>query len=357
MDVVLINSPENIFYLTGYQTLGYYYKVQTCIVSLDSDPILLVRHLEQDNVYVHSWIEKHIVYHDHEDPMAVTKKTLVAAGFEKKNIGVEKVSWFLTVRDLERLQAIMPEAKFKDCSGTVEAGRMIKSPQEIAYIKQAARATEKAMHAGIAATAAGVSEKDVAGEVWKALVHHGSTYPGIPPFITSGARTFVPHATWSGRKIKENDTLYYEIGACVQRYSAPMARCGVVGEPTDEIAGMAEACISALDRAIEAIKPGTTSDEVNNTCKEALAEGGWGSVHLHRAGYSIGICFPPSWLEGHILSLQAGDPTVLQSGMVFHVVPALVVSGVAGVVISDTVLVTDKGGEALTNFARKLFIR
>lgn len=356
VDIFLTHTPENIFYLTGYFTPGYY-KYQTCIVPLDREPIMLTRHFEQPNVYHLSWIEESIVYDDIEDHVALTRKALVEAGCEKKRIGVEKDSWFLTPRDLERLVEVMPEATFKDCSGIVESARLIKSPQEIAYIEQAARTTEKAMQAGIDAVVEGATEDEIAGEVWRAMVAAGSEWPGLAPFVTTGPRTALPHGTWAGRVVEKGDVFGFEISGCVHRYSAPMFRCGVLGEPTKQVASMGEATKFALEETIKVMKPGVTSHEVNKACQEAMEEAGWGGVHLHRSAYSVGICFPPDWGEGQIMSLQDGDPTPLQAGMVFHVIPTLLVEGVAGIATTDTVLVTEQGGKALTDFERKLAIK
>ena len=228
VDVFLTHTPENIFYLTGYFTPGYY-KYQTCIVPLDRDPTMVTRHFEQPNVFHHSWIENSVTYDDTVDHVAVTKEALVAAGCETRRIGVEQDSWFLTARDLNRLNVMMSQAEFQDCSGTVESARLIKSPQEVGYIEQAALTTEKAMQAGIDAVVEGATEDEIAGEVWRAMVAAGSTWPGLAPFVTTGPRTALPHATWAGRMVQQGDVFGFEISGCVQRYSAPMFRCGVLG--------------------------------------------------------------------------------------------------------------------------------
>lgn len=356
VDVFLTHTPENIYHLTGYFTPGYY-KYQTCIIALDGDPLMVTRRFEQPNVHNLSWIEKSTTYDDADDHVDVTRRALMDAGYGKKRIGVEKDSWFLTVKDLERLVAMMSDASFKDCSGTVESVRLLKSPQEIEYIEQAARTTEKAMQAGIHAVVAGATEDEIAAEVWRAMIAAGSEWPGLPPFVTTGPRTALPHATWSGRVVETGDVFGFEISGCVHRYSAPMFRCGVLGEPTEQVASMAHAAKLALEATIGAMKPGITSHQVNKVCSEALAEAGWGGVHLHRSGYSVGVCFPPDWGEGHIMSILDGDPTPLQAGMVFHIIPTLLLPGEAGISITDTVLVTEQGARALTSFDRDLAIK
>lgn len=355
IEVLISHTPENICYLTGYYTPGYY-KYQCCIVPLDRDPIMLVRGFEKMNVYHLSWVDEAFGYDDTEDHVELTKQILVDKGYANAHIGVEKDSWFFTIQDFEKLISSMPDATFVDGSMTIEPVRLVKSPAEIEMIKRAARAVEAAMQAGIDAIEVGSNEDIVAGEIWKALVSNGSTWPGLAPFVSVGTHTAWPHATWAGRRIEKRDVFAFELGGCVKRYSAAMFRCGVVEEPTQQVASMAEACAYALDETIKAMKVGAISHDINEVCKQALEDAGWGGIHEHRAGYSIGIAFPPDWGEGHIMSLQAHDPRPLEAGMVFHVIPTLLIEGVAGIACTDTVLVTETGGVPLTNFDRKLHI-
>jgi len=85
-----------------------------------------------------------------------------------------------------------------------------------------------------------------------------------------------------------------------------------------------------------------------------IDEAGYTDNFRKRAGYSVGVSFPPDWGEGHIVSLSTGDRTLLAPGMVFHIPPALRRYGVHGVGVSETVLVTRDGSECLTDFTQEL---
>jgi Xaa-Pro dipeptidase len=354
IDALLSHTPENICYLSGYHTAGYF-KYQCCVVPLEAAPFLVVREFELRNALAFSWLDHQFIYRDTESPVALTRRALEQAGLGAKTLAVEKDSWFLTIRDFEQLRDSMSEARFVDGSGLVEQGRVVKSPREIEHMRQAARPTERAMAAAVAAARSGATEDDLAGEAWRALVH-GSEYPAYAPFVCSGPRTYMPHATWAGRRLEPGDAVFLEIGGSVQRYGAAMLRCGFVGEPPDQVLKMGEACQTALEETMKAMKPGVASQAVHATCQRALEAAGFGGYHRHRTGYSMGIGFPPDWGEGHIKSLAADDPEPLQSGMVFHVIPSLPIEGVAGIALGETVLVTDGGGEALTRFDRRLFV-
>ena len=78
-------------------------------------------------------------------------------------------------------------------------------------------------------------------------------------------------------------------------------------------------------------------------------------VQWTRAGYSIGIAFTPDWGEGHILSLQPDEDTLLEENMVFHLIPWIQIPEKAGVGMSETVKVTKDGAVFLVNIDQKIF--
>jgi Xaa-Pro dipeptidase len=107
-----------------------------------------------------------------------------------------------------------------------------------------------------------------------------------------------------------------------------------------------------VDTVVGAIKPGITSHAVDEAATAAARDAGRGITK--RAGYSIGLNFPPDWGEGLFLDLKKDDPTVLRPGMTFHIPQSMRIDGEAPIATSETVLVTDTGCEVLTHFRRGL---
>ena len=183
--MLLVTTPENLYYLSGYQTPGYYW-YQTLIVLPGREPVLITRLNESSNIEPLSWVEDSRPYGDADDWIAKTKETLEDLGVAGKRIGIEKKSWFITIDNLERLTAAMPSATIVDGSNLVEEGRVVKSPQEVTYIRQAARAAEAGILAGIEASEVGATENDVAAEIHRAQIRAGSEYTGLPIFVQAG---------------------------------------------------------------------------------------------------------------------------------------------------------------------------
>ena len=132
----------------------------------------------------------------------------------------------------------------------------------------------------------------MAAEVCRALIANGSSYFCTQPYVTSGPRTGITHATWSGRRIQRNELVYFEISANVKRYSAALKRPIFMGKPSDQAKRMSDGAIAGLNAAIEFMRPGVTSGEVDRVTREAVAKAGCAQYFTHRTAYSIGLGFP-----------------------------------------------------------------
>ncbi len=357
IDACLISIPENIYYLTGFTSTGYY-MYQTLILPAEGDPMFVTYLEEKINVIRRSWMERYMTYSVIEDPIDVTFRAVREMGLEEKVLAIEESGFFFPIRTYKQLVAQLPNARWVDGSGVVEQVRLIKSDAEIGYIRQGAKAAMEGMKAAIAAIERGKTENDLAAEVYGATLRHGSEYPGSPPYVVSGERSGLPHGTWEGRVLRDGDIIFLEHSGCIKRYSAAMMRTCFLGKPPDVVRRTADIILEGIQKAIETIRPGVTSGEVDAACRETILGAGFND-YTHETGYSIGVCYPPGWNESHIMNLHPGDETVLVPNMVFHLVPSLIIPEMNGHVgFSDTVVVTETGREVLTNteVERRLYV-
>jgi len=356
VDAFLSFTPENLYYITGHDTPGYYF-YQACIVTATELPINVLRRIETTNTIWRSWSRRAVSYEDRQDPVEATLAILDQIGISSKRVGLEAESFFITPKRYAALRAGIEKRGGQVVEAQlVEPLRLIKSQEELLYIRRAARIVEKAMSAAITASGEGVSEDVIAGATWNTLASEGGEYAGLPPFVTSGPRSSLCHATWGGRHLERGDVIALELPGVTKRYVAPLFRCGTVGPASDAIRKLAEACTLALEAAIAAIRPGATSGQVHAACRRSFEKTGFADLHGHRTGYSVGINYPPDWGEGQIMSLWADDERPLAEGMTFHLVPGVIIPSKYIVNISETVLVTESGCEAITQFPRELFV-
>jgi Xaa-Pro dipeptidase len=353
LDLLLVTGPENIYYLTGYRTTGYYV-YQALVVPLTGEPQFVVRRLEFTNVMSLSWLKGGYAVGDTESYFEATARCVEKLGGARSRIGFDDQGFFLPAAILDGLRNRLKSATFVPASAVVETCRMIKSPKEIEYIRKAAGTAVKGLEAGLKAVKPGRTENEVAGAVYDAMVSAGSEYVSSQPYVVTGPRSALGHATFERGKIRKGHLVFFEIGGCWFRYGGAIMRTASVGKPSAEVKRAADAVLGALDAILNAIRPGVTSGQVDRAGRSVVERAGLGKHWLHRTGYSIGCGFPPGWGEGHIMDLKPNDPRKLQAGMTFHIVPMVNLPGIGAVGFSETFAVGKTGVQVLTKAARRM---
>jgi len=354
LDLFLTSGPENIFYLTGQQTPGYY-TFQCLGVPVSGAPFHVLRGLETMNAKANTYLADISGYPDDANPAHALAEVLTERGFAGKRVAIDQNAWFLTVNLYQRLVAEF--GPLLDGSGLVEALRRVKSPVELEQIARAGEANDAGMRAGLAAVRAGASENDVAAAIMHAAIGAGGEYVGMEPFVTSGPRSGIPHTTWRRRRIEPGDIVILETSACYNRYHAALYRTVAIGHVPDRARDMYKVCQEGLDAALAELRPGRTCADVHGACQAVIDRHGYTAGYRKRTGYSIGISFAPDWGEGNILSLYRGVDVVLEPGMVFHVPITLREYARFTVAVSETVMVTPDGPRTLSAISRDLVER
>jgi Xaa-Pro dipeptidase len=351
LDLLLLSGPENIFYLIGQQTPGYY-TFQCLCVPASGEPFHVLRGLEAMNARLNTHLDDIIGYADDEHPATALAAVLKQRGWHGKRVGIDQNGWFLTVNLYNRLVAEL--GPLLDASSLVEPLRRVKSHLEIEQMEKAGRANDEGMRAGVAATRGGASENDIAAAIMAASIRAGGEYVGMEPFVTSGPRSGIPHTTWRRRRIEPGDVAVLETAACYNRYHAALFRTVAIGAVPQLALDMYKVCAEGLEVAIEKLRPGNSCADVHNAVQAVIDRHGYTAGYRKRTGYSMGISFAPDWGEGSILSLFRGVDVPLEPGMVFHVPITLREYNKFTVAVSETVMVTDKAARTFSAIDRSL---
>lgn len=357
LDAVVITDPENIMYLTDYQTTGYSF-FQALVVPLDAEPFMITRAMEESNIIARTWVERTRPYPDTGDAIQMLVDALREFGLANKRIGYERNSYFFPAYQQDCIHTTLTEGKLLDCFGIVEQGRIRKSAVEIELMRKAAVATEAGMQAGIDACVAGATENEIGAAISAAMFRAGGEPPAVMPYVTSGPRTMIGHATWEGRTVQPGEHVFLEVGGCYRRYHTAMMRTVVLGELSESMYKAQERMKLALHKMHNYIQPGMTVSDVDNMIRNIISQNDVGARLITRSGYSIGIAFPPSWDEGYIVSLKQGESAILEEGMTFHVIPWMWgVDGDKTCGISDTIYITSEGCESFFTMEQNFTVK
>jgi Xaa-Pro aminopeptidase len=355
LDLLLVFTPENVSYLTGYETIGYS-SFLCLLVPREGTPRMIVREMELDVAHATTWLSEFATVSDTQDPIEIASGIVAELARSGAAVGVEETSPFVSARTWRGVVDSLTRigAQPVDGSGLVEPVRRVKSDEELVLIREACDLAVAGMDAAVNAVQSGVTENQVASVAFTAMVDGGSDFLSGGPIVTSGVRGSIAHTTFGNRTILDGDAVLVELGGCRRRYGGALMRTVGVGGGGDRFSELATVLDEALDAAIAAIAPGRTCGSVDAACRTHIEGAGLGRWFRKRTGYSMGVAFAPDWGEGHIASMRDGDDMVLEPGMAFHLPPAVRLPGETVYGVSETIVVTANGCDVLTDFPRRL---
>jgi len=348
IDCLVVTTEENIAYLTGYRGPG------ALIVPKNDRPLLLVPLLEayRASDIVKGEIEI-IAYTEYSFPPSTygtIRKgrfrevlTSLINEFNMKKVGVDLKS---AKHDLVNYIREHINASIIDISTEIESARMIKSVEEIEFIRNAVRIAEKGLKKCVESLREGMSEIDLVRIAEYGMREAGAEGYAFPTIVASGPNAAYPHATPTRRRIKRNEPIIVDLGALFKNYCSDLTRTLFVGNIPNDIKKVLEAVIEAQEEAIDCIEPGIRACDVDEKARKILTKYGLDKHYIHSTGHGIGI-------EVHESpTLNVSDTTILKEGMVITVEPGVYIWRRYGIRIEDDVLVTKSGREVLSSFAK-----
>jgi len=365
IDLLISQDTNNMNYLTGYDAWSFYY-AQCVIVHVNAEePLCFVRAQDAGGAYIKTYLkDENIIVYDEKyihvwpiHPYDRLIEIIKERKWDKLSIGVEMDSHYFTAYSYEKLKNGLLNAKIQDCERLVNWVRLVKSDEEIKFMKIASQITQLGMKTAFESINPGVRQCDAVAKIYSTLIsgtkEHGGDYSSIVPLIPTGKGTSASHLSWTDDKFVEGEASIIEISGVYKKYHCPMARTVLLGKPDQKKIDTMKRTREALQAGIDVTKPGNTADDVAQAFWKVLDK--YGIEKKSRTGYSIGIGYPPDWGE-HTLNIQKGDKTVLQKNVCFHMI-AVMQFGEWGVESSESIRVSENGAENFYKFPDDLHIK
>ncbi|RBI72700.1 aminopeptidase P family protein [Roseovarius sp. TE539] len=345
IDIALVSSPENIFYLVGLDHWGYF-APHLLIVPAQGDPVLVTRQMEQ--VAIRKMV-RNADFLGHSDSETAADLAVRHLGGRCANmvLGLESWSSGLSHGMGMALRGGLVVQDWQDITGMLDAMRLVKSDEEQVYMRRAAKAADAGTQAAIAAIHDGALEADVAAECQSAMIRAGGTPPGFGPFLRPADRMEEEHTSWGEGAHQE--AVFLELAGCVARYNAPMGRLVHIGRISANDAQAADLSLRAFEAARAALRPGVRARDVYDGWQSVVDAAGIPEYRRHHCGYLVGIGFPPSWTGGpRVTGLRHDSDLIMKPGMTFHLMSWFTGTGRGNFFVSNTVLLGEESAELLT---------
>ncbi|MBZ7924277.1 M24 family metallopeptidase [Ensifer adhaerens] len=364
IDVVVSQDPANMCWLTGYDGWSFYVP-QCVLVHVDEElPIWFGRAQDEKSAILTTGLpsrnivpfSEYLVQNPDGHPYDELAQLIRERGWSRARIGVEMDAHFYTARCHEHLVRGLPGAAFCNNRDLVNWARLIKSDAEMVLIREAGVICSHAMERAISKMRPGVPQNEVIAELYHAQIKGvdglGGDYAAICPLMPVGEGTATPHLTWTEDPLPDTGLAILEIAGVRRRYHAALTRTVHFGKPPQIYLDVAKAIVDGVDAGLDAARSGNSAEQVEAAWQNVLRSRGFKKES--RVGYPVGLAYPPDWGE-RTVSLRPGDKTELQPGMCFHFM-AGVWLGDFGLAISESFVVTDKGGEKLCSSPRELIV-
>ena len=350
LDAILMFRQESMYWLTGYDTFGYVF-FQTLVLDQKGNIVLLTRapDLRQaqntSNINdIRIWVDK-----NESNPTEDLKIILDELNLKGKKIGVEYEAYGLTGRNALRLNKSLENyCLIEDTSELVTKLRVIKSNEEINYVKKAANLADLALNEIWKHAKAGVSESKILAEMNKVIFEGGGDYPANEFIIGSGKNALLCRYQAEKQILNSRDQLTIEWAGTYRHYHSAMFRTIPIGKADPKHLKMHEACIEALSNCEIKLKPGNKIGEVFDIHAKTFDDLGYKNSRMNACGYSLGATFSPNWMDWPML--YTGNPYVIKPGNIFFMHMILMDSeNNLAMNLGETYLITESGNERLGN--------
>lgn len=333
-------SPENVAYTAGFMVPSQpviRHRHALCIVTPSREAMITVD-MEFSTASRLSRIADIRKWKEFADrPMAVLASTLTELGINRGRVGIELR--YLPAADYAELVTLLPAVEWVDNDGWFAHLRMVKTPEEIALLREVGRLADEVHAAAYRQVRAGMTERDLGRVLMGELYARGVDGVRIL-IVASGERSGLPNAGPTDRVLTPHDLIRVDIIAHRRSYYSDVARTAVVGEPTARQREVWKRIVETHQALLSMIRPGVRTSALYAEFARRFREAGFPVSSF--VGHGLGLHLHEEPLIGFV-----GD-TTLEEGMVLCVEPFIFADGY-GYQLEDELLVTGGGYDLFTD--------
>jgi Xaa-Pro aminopeptidase len=337
LDSLLITSPANWYYLTGFTGEAGALVVSRRGTALITDGRFTVQ-AREETCRVQIIQQKGSLF---ESAGEFLKKS------KARQIGFDPAR--LTVAQLQSLRkAGGAELRWLPVSGAVEALRMRKDASELDQMRKAAVLAGDVFSSVLPLLKPGVREFEVGAEIEYQMRKGGASGPAFETIVAFGERGALPHARPTSKRLRKNELVVLDLGVILGHYCSDMTRTVHSGRASVRVRTWYQAVLEAQRAAIAAVKNGVSCGTVDAAARQVLAGYHLDKLFVHSTGHGLG-------LEVHEDPRVArGQKKRLEPGNVITIEPGIYAEGIGGIRIEDDVVVHADRTEVLTRVPRDL---
>ncbi len=339
-ECILIESPENRKYLTGFSSSAGYLiagkngsrfftdsrYIEAATETITACPVLLLTDFKTD---VGEFTESH--------------------GYTKMHIESERT----TIAASERLKKTFKNIKIcadGELDRNISRLRERKTKQEAEKIIKAQRIAEIAFEDILTFIKPGVSEIEIAARLENIMRINSSKGFSFDTIAICGKNTSKPHGVPTEARVEAGDFVTMDYGAVFDDYRSDMTRTVAVGSVSSKQEEIYNTVLKAQESSIKILKAGVKCADADKAARDVIKNAGYGQYFGHSTGHGVGIEIHES------PNLAPKSKAVLQEGNIVTVEPGIYLPSEFGVRIEDFGRITKDGFENFTKAPKNLIV-
>ncbi|MCL2126288.1 MAG: aminopeptidase P family protein [Oscillospiraceae bacterium] len=352
-DALLILSPENRLFATGFETSDGALLVTSSEAWFYTD----MRYIEAATAAISDAYVK-LVTNDStytkQIASIIAEKHINSIGFEDSSLSYTKYhEWdeklSSELREIEPGRSPSTRIELMPAQKLLNDLRMIKSSDALEIMIEAQRISEKSFNEILPLISTDMTEKDLAAELIYRLLKNGADDKSFDPIIVSGPKSSMPHGVPGNVKIGKG-FLTIDFGARYDGWCSDTTRTLCIGAPDEEMAKVYDTVLKAQEAGINAARAGIAASQVDAAARDVIKDAGYGEYFGHGFGHGVGIQVH----EAPTASPISKD--VLQAGAIISAEPGIYLPGRYGVRIEDVIYITENGCENITKLPKNLIV-
>lgn len=348
LSALMLSTEPEVRYFTGYLTRFWESPTRPwfLVVPAQGDPVAVIPSIGASLMGqtwisdIRSWSAPDL----RDDGVSLLADTLAEVAGSGGLIGIpsgHESHLRMPLADFARLRSALSDQSLTDDAGIMHRLRLVKSPAEIAKIRQACAIAGRAFARVPEIAQAGTPLDHVFRRFQILCLEEGADFV---PYLAGGAGPdgygdVISPATQA--PLETGDILMLDTGLVWDGYFCDFDRNFAVGAPSACATSAYTRLMEATEAGLQAARPGNTAADIFHAM-DAITTGGAGGSDAGRLGHGLGM----QLTEG--LSFIAGDTTAIEPGMVLTLEPGVETREGRIMVHEEDIVITETGAEFLS---------
>lgn len=338
IDAYFVKNPDSINWLCGK---GNYY-LPGCMI-LTSAIAVLFTNSRNIAAFRKLYPEYEIISGGMQEAVRLCKDNGIhLMGFESSTLSFD---------DINHLIMSLPICSLVPLPDFIEDIMMVKTPDEIELLANAAKLSDAAYDEFLGQLRGGITERQAKNIFRNIIFSHGADDLAFDLLISSGPRTFLPHSASTDRVMEKGDLVLMDFGITLNGYCSDTSRTLVIGPPDERQKAMYELVRKAQKNAIENITAGMCGQEADALARNMITHELESGCYEYGLGHGIGMTVHEK------PRMHPGSSYPLQDRTVVSVEPGIYIEGWGGIRIEDMLVIgRDKPGRVLTKASKEFLV-